>query len=267
MKIAENKMKTVLSDTIIALCRNMLSQHGHVQIDGLLGITVNHQEIFLVNISRTISNLLEVKAEAGAVDIADNEQSEGNDEADDVTNSPLSPKKPRKRGRRKKTPDKSSTFIDDSNDLPNAMSNSDLHNDSVESGSHAESMDDSRDADNDNLNLSDSQAMLDVYGNLIDNQSNCNIEKPHTFSVSNDKDSGSYNLVTVKPELVDEQLVVKTEVLSDGEQELNQNSSTPNVQWPVSLSAMLAPTGKVPSLHLPNISNLVSISLLASGGH
>ncbi len=47
-------MKVMLADTILALCRNALPYKGRVSVEGLLGITLDDEEIFLVNINETI---------------------------------------------------------------------------------------------------------------------------------------------------------------------------------------------------------------------
>ncbi len=51
---ADHVVKTMLSDTILALCRNTLPYEGEVLVEGLLGITLDNKEIFLVNINETI---------------------------------------------------------------------------------------------------------------------------------------------------------------------------------------------------------------------
>ncbi len=52
----ENIIKTMLSDTILALCRNTLPYEGEFTVEGLLGITLDNKEIFLININETIEN-------------------------------------------------------------------------------------------------------------------------------------------------------------------------------------------------------------------
>ena len=54
LKKAESQMRTMLSDTILALCRNTLPYSAEVSIEGLLGITLDNKEIFLVNINETL---------------------------------------------------------------------------------------------------------------------------------------------------------------------------------------------------------------------
>ncbi len=50
----EGIMRKMLSDTILALCRNTLPYSGEFSVEGLLGITLDKKEIFLININETI---------------------------------------------------------------------------------------------------------------------------------------------------------------------------------------------------------------------
>ena len=52
---SENLISAMLSETILALCRNTLSHRRKFSIEGLLGITLDDEEIFLVNIKETIA--------------------------------------------------------------------------------------------------------------------------------------------------------------------------------------------------------------------
>ena len=54
LKQAETQVRSMLADTILALCRNTLPYQAQVSIEGLLGITIDHKEIFLVNVNETI---------------------------------------------------------------------------------------------------------------------------------------------------------------------------------------------------------------------
>lgn len=56
LKKAENQVKILLAETILAMCRNTLNNHAEVNVEGLLGITLDNDEIFLVSINQTISN-------------------------------------------------------------------------------------------------------------------------------------------------------------------------------------------------------------------
>ncbi len=50
----EDQVRTMLYDTIVALCRNSLPFKAELSIEGLLGITLDKEEIFLVNIKEMI---------------------------------------------------------------------------------------------------------------------------------------------------------------------------------------------------------------------
>jgi len=48
------RMRQILTATIASLCRNSLSYSGELSIQGLLGITIDHKDILLVNINETL---------------------------------------------------------------------------------------------------------------------------------------------------------------------------------------------------------------------
>jgi len=48
------KIKQLLTATIASLCNNSLSYSGELTIQGLLGITIDHKDILLVNINETL---------------------------------------------------------------------------------------------------------------------------------------------------------------------------------------------------------------------
>ncbi len=54
LKKAETQVRSMLCDTIVALCRNTLSYTGHFSIEGLLGVTLDDEQIFLININETV---------------------------------------------------------------------------------------------------------------------------------------------------------------------------------------------------------------------
>ena len=58
MEFKENaeRMRKLLSDTISLLCKNGLSYTQEFQIEGLLGITLDRKDVFLVNIKELVSN-------------------------------------------------------------------------------------------------------------------------------------------------------------------------------------------------------------------
>lgn len=48
------KIKQILTDTIVSLCNNGMSFSAEMTIEGLLGITLDHTDVFLVNIHEKI---------------------------------------------------------------------------------------------------------------------------------------------------------------------------------------------------------------------
>jgi len=55
-EVDQMKLKEILSATIISLCNNSLSYSGELTIQGLLGITIDHKDILLVNINETLGH-------------------------------------------------------------------------------------------------------------------------------------------------------------------------------------------------------------------
>ncbi len=54
LRKAEHQVQIMLCDTIVALCRNALPYKTECSIQGLLGITMDNEEVFLVDIKETI---------------------------------------------------------------------------------------------------------------------------------------------------------------------------------------------------------------------
>ena len=52
------KLKDILTDTIMTLCRNGLNYQEELRIEGLLGITIDREDIFLVNINKHIKTVI-----------------------------------------------------------------------------------------------------------------------------------------------------------------------------------------------------------------
>jgi len=50
------RIKQLLTATIASLCSNSLSYSGELTIQGLLGITIDHKDILLVNINETLAH-------------------------------------------------------------------------------------------------------------------------------------------------------------------------------------------------------------------
>lgn len=55
MKKAESQVQVLLKETILALCKNTLLKHREISIDGLLGITLDQEEVLLVAINEVIT--------------------------------------------------------------------------------------------------------------------------------------------------------------------------------------------------------------------
>ena len=104
LKRAENQVKILLQETIIALCRNTLNSYGEVCVEGLLGITLDNEELFLVSINEMFENAgvakkhkknLKRSKEAGDGSDSETDHSDGDDHGD-------APKKRKKKRPRKK---------------------------------------------------------------------------------------------------------------------------------------------------------------------
>ncbi len=101
---AESLVTTMLSDTILALCRNTLPYEGEICVEGLLGITLDNKEIFLVNINEKIHREgfeAEEKKDKGKRSVSDSEGNESSSGGDSDSDSHHSSKRKRKRKRRK----------------------------------------------------------------------------------------------------------------------------------------------------------------------
>ena len=82
MKKAESQVRVMLADTILALCRNALPYRTNVCVEGLLGITMDDEEIFLININQTIRrdvtpNKEAAKRKSETENISDSGESDG----------------------------------------------------------------------------------------------------------------------------------------------------------------------------------------------
>ena len=51
-----DRVKHLLAEAISVLCKNGLSFETELSVEGLLGITLDNSDIFLVNINETITN-------------------------------------------------------------------------------------------------------------------------------------------------------------------------------------------------------------------
>jgi len=55
MREEQEKLKKLLHDTVSMLCRNGLHYERHLRIEGVIGITVDDDDVFLVHINNTIA--------------------------------------------------------------------------------------------------------------------------------------------------------------------------------------------------------------------
>ena len=54
LKKSENQVKFMLADTILALCGSTIEYKSEVKVEGLLGISIDDQEVFLVQINKSM---------------------------------------------------------------------------------------------------------------------------------------------------------------------------------------------------------------------
>lgn len=55
MKLDQDRIQTLLKDTVVMLCRNGLVYQSEIRIQGLLGITVDSSDVFLVSMDEIIN--------------------------------------------------------------------------------------------------------------------------------------------------------------------------------------------------------------------
>ena len=58
MKADQERVKTLLTDTVTLLCKNGLQYHKELRVQGLLGITLDENEVFLVQINEKVENIV-----------------------------------------------------------------------------------------------------------------------------------------------------------------------------------------------------------------
>lgn len=125
MKKTEQQVGTMLADTILALCRNTLPYNDQFNVEGLLAITLDNNEIFLVNINEKIEKeRISQRKSTGQVQKRTAQHSEeGSSENDSDLEASPSAKRKRKRPRKKtRSPEKES---------PGDLSDRDNINDNV----------------------------------------------------------------------------------------------------------------------------------------
>ena len=55
LKRAESQLQILLADTIWAMCKNTLAFNGGIRVEGLIGVTIDEEEIFLIPVNQKIS--------------------------------------------------------------------------------------------------------------------------------------------------------------------------------------------------------------------
>ena len=58
MKADQERVKNLLIDTVTLLCKNSLTYEDELCIEGLLGVKVDHKDVFFVHISETFASLV-----------------------------------------------------------------------------------------------------------------------------------------------------------------------------------------------------------------
>lgn len=103
MKLKEDQLriKDLLKDTITLLCKNGLQYKAGFSVEALIGITLDDEDVFLVNIKESIRNEVEVTVRKA-----------GEDETDYESETGRSPSKHEKKSARKRPPDGSPSFSD-----------------------------------------------------------------------------------------------------------------------------------------------------------
>src|SRR5688572_5388655 len=55
MKPDQDRVRTIIHNTIISLCENGLKFDKHLRIEGVIGVTTDEQEIFLIHINESLN--------------------------------------------------------------------------------------------------------------------------------------------------------------------------------------------------------------------
>jgi len=63
----QQQLKEQLIETVSQLCRNVLQFESELTVEGLIGITVDHREIFLVKINETLTPATDVSGSVNAI--------------------------------------------------------------------------------------------------------------------------------------------------------------------------------------------------------
>jgi len=61
VKPEQDRVRNLLTDTVTLLCKNGLTYNKEMKVQGLLGITLDEDEVFVVHIDEKFSDLLSGK--------------------------------------------------------------------------------------------------------------------------------------------------------------------------------------------------------------
>lgn len=75
MKTDQERVRNLLTDTVTLLCKNGLQFNKEIKVQGLLGITVDQSEVFLVPFDQTLTSLIAQVSGSGDSEKNDNIQS------------------------------------------------------------------------------------------------------------------------------------------------------------------------------------------------
>ncbi len=245
----ETLVKSMLSDTILALCRNTLSYTSQVCVEGLLGITVDDKEIFLVHMNDTIKkdkacSVPEKRcAESDMEKISDESSSQLSD-----SDSQSSPKKRRKRRRKSKDKSMNTSQEDElAKDTAQSMKHEDSP-DAINTQPMADLQTDSRDSHDSHVSNSSAVGNKDPK----DNSSETRVDIKEEMFGDYDDDNDDDDIVFVKEEPKD---------MSDNASAYGYRQSSP--------AFMAMPgTSQSSSMGMPNqddLNHLQEISLHLSG--
>lgn len=222
LKKAENQVKILLAETILSMCRNTLNYHAEICVEGLLGITLDNEEIFLVNINQTIKNQIETPKTAKDKNLKRNQKDDEGSGSESESSSSESEtsqsgRKKRKRPRRKKS--KSSNRSESESEeergnghIPQAAKDSeksrqDADSDEEKETKYSRTAMTGNDSRNDPLNDSQNDSNLADDSQYYDNSMNATDSLQSTPSLANvkqepnnDEDSED-DLVFVKEEI------------------------------------------------------------------
>jgi len=228
LKRAENQVKILLQETIIALCRNTLNSYGEVSVEGLLGVTLDNEEIFLVSINEMFNNPgvakkakknLKRSKEANDGSESESEHSDGEDHGD----APKKRKKKRARKKKKKTDQGSGGSGEDSD----SSSNQDNQDDDID-GTETEANTTQEDNNHTEQTAHEIRPEAPSSRNTIPDDQLQKKSEMDDNGPQDDEESNDLQKIKIKEECEeddDEDLVFVKEEIGDGSYNQNQYSN------------------------------------------